>query len=171
MIPFDEHTEQFIPSRILLRWITRTHRLMYFSTAGRWGLSADDMPTLMLATTGRRTGRKRHVPLPYVRLENHLMVAASNAALRENPGWYYNILDGPAVEVRIGRHRSPAHAREVSPEERINLWAELVAAYPRYSIYQKIADREIPLVLLRLERDLPIRDARLGVPMLSSPAP
>lgn len=107
------------------------------------------VPSLMLTTTGRKSGEKFMFPLFYGRAGNSYFVVASKGGAPEHPGWYRNILADPEVDVQVGTEKLHARARTASGEERARLWRDAVVFWPPYEDYQrKAAGREIPVVVL-----------------------
>ena len=69
------------------------------------------MPTLLLHSVGRKTGKPRTVALTYGRDSDRYLVTASNGSPRP-PGWLANLNAHPDCEIQIGRtHRQVAPAR------------------------------------------------------------
>jgi proline iminopeptidase len=107
------------------------------------------VPSLLLITTGRKSGEKYLFPLFYGRADNSYFVIASKGGAPEHPGWYRNILANPGVEIQVGTAKMRARARTVAGEERARLWKQAVEFWPPYADYQtKTGGREIPVVVL-----------------------
>jgi deazaflavin-dependent oxidoreductase (nitroreductase family) len=107
------------------------------------------VPTLLLTTTGRKSGEKFLFPLIYGKTGNSYVVIASKGGAPEHPGWYRNLVANPKVELQVGTEHMTAVARTASGEERAKLWAQLVDIYAPFADYQKkAAAREIPVVVL-----------------------
>jgi deazaflavin-dependent oxidoreductase (nitroreductase family) len=128
--------------------LSAVHRGAYQATRGRLGSRIAGMPVLLLATTGRRTGRRRTVPLTYIENEGDLVLVASYGGSPTHPAWFLNLDANPDVEVQIGPDRREMQARRATPEERDRLWPRVVATYDGYGRYQAKTSREIPLALL-----------------------
>jgi deazaflavin-dependent oxidoreductase (nitroreductase family) len=79
------------------------------------------VPSLLLTTTGRKSGERFIFPLFYGRTGDGWFVVASKGGAPEHPGWYRNILVDPEVEVRVGTTRTKARARTAAGEERARL--------------------------------------------------
>ena len=62
------------------------------------------VPSLLLTTTGRKSGEKFIFPLFYGKTGDSYIVVASKGGAPQHPGWYRNLLANPDVEVQ-GRHR------------------------------------------------------------------
>jgi deazaflavin-dependent oxidoreductase (nitroreductase family) len=93
--------------RGVLRLLLRTPIWLYRARLG-W-LAGHRL--LYLAHRGRRTGARREVVVETVRYSADTPEAVVVAAWGKNPDWYRNLQAGPAIEVRIGRHRwtAPHH--------------------------------------------------------------
>ena len=107
------------------------------------------LPTLLLITTGKKSGKKRPLPLIYKQVGDNYVIIASKGGAPAHPSWYVNLVSTPECEIHVGRNQMQAVARTASGAEREALWAELAEIYPPYNDYQKSAgDREIPVVVL-----------------------
>ena len=125
------------------------HVKRYVETDGEVGHDwRDGVPTLILTTTGRRSGESRPTPLIYGRHGDDYLVVASKGGAPEPPAWYLNLSDDPDVQVQVKADRFPAHARTATPEEKPELWRTMAEIWPAYDEYQGKTDREIPVVVL-----------------------
>jgi proline iminopeptidase len=106
------------------------------------------VPSLLLTTTGRRSGEKYMFPLFYGEVGASYFVIASKGGAPRHPGWYQNILADPAVEVQVGTKRMKARARTAAGAERTRLWEKALKFWPPYADYQRKTEREIPVVVL-----------------------
>jgi len=112
------------------------------------GYSEMNVPSLLLTTTGRKSGEKFIFPLFYGKTGNSYIVVASKGGAPAHPGWYRNLLAHPEVEVQVGTQKIKARARTAAGEERTRLWQEALKFWPPYADYQKKTEREIPVVVL-----------------------
>jgi len=153
--PPTPHPSASIPRDRTPRWarlFLPVHRWLYQHTGGRIGHHLVLQRTLLLTTTGRKTGRARTHPLTYFRHPSgSLFVVASNWSSDNPPAWYLNILSTPQVHVQLKRETFAATARPATPTERATLWPWLVARAPIFGRYQTVSAREIPLVLRERE--------------------
>ncbi len=135
-----------------LKIITRVHRRLYRLTGGIIGGNAGGLETLLLTTTGRKSGVARTVPLPYfpapARFGGAVVVVASFAANPKHPDWYQNLVANPDVTVQIGFRRRAVRARAASAEERAEIWPAVTVRAPMYAEYQRVTERVIPVVIL-----------------------
>ena len=103
---------------------------------------------LLLTTTGRKSGEERTTPLIYGTSGDDYVVVASKGGAPEQPDWYLNLSDQPEVQVQVLGDRFTARARTATPEEKPELWKQMVGHWPDYDEYQRSTDREIPVVVL-----------------------
>jgi proline iminopeptidase len=106
------------------------------------------VPSLLLTTTGRKSGERFIFPLFYGKAGDSYLVIASKGGAPQHPGWYRNILANPDVEVQVGTATMKARARTATGEERARLWEKALEFWPPYADYQNKTDREIPVVVL-----------------------
>ncbi len=112
------------------------------------GYSEMTVPSLLLTTTGRKSGEKFIFPLFYGETGNSYIIVASKGGAPEDPGWYRNLLANAEVDVQVGTKKLKAKARTATGEERARLWNQAVEFWPPYADYEKKTDREIPVVVL-----------------------
>lgn len=142
---------------IIPRWVAE-HKKRYLASDGADGHMFDStpfggdglIPTLLLTTTGRKTGLPRTMPLLYTETSNgDCVVIASKGGAPKHPVWYLNLTAQPEVELQVKADKLRARARIASGEERAALWKQHQAAIPVFDGYQKKAGkREIPVVIL-----------------------
>jgi deazaflavin-dependent oxidoreductase (nitroreductase family) len=106
------------------------------------------VPSLLLTTTGRKSGEKYIFPLFYGQDGDSYIIVASKGGAPEHPGWYRNILANPELEVQVGTKTLKVRARTASGEERARLWQKALEFWPPYADYQQKTQREIPVVVL-----------------------
>ena len=107
------------------------------------------LPTLLLTTTGRKSGEPRPAPLLYGEAGDSYVVIASKGGLPTHPLWYLNLEANPSCELMVGPKAVSARARVAEGEERVRLWEQMTKLYPPYLEYQERAgERTIPVVVL-----------------------
>src|SRR5258708_38674089 len=104
------------------------------------------VPSLLLTTTGRKSGEKFIFPLFYGDTGKSYFVIASKGGAPEHPGWYRNILANPDVELQVGTRKLRARARTATGAERAKLWEEAGKVWAPFAAYQRKTDRGIPVV-------------------------
>ncbi|MEN9936872.1 MAG: hypothetical protein RLZZ387_3451 [Chloroflexota bacterium] len=130
-----------------MEWVAE-HVRRYIETNGEDGHIWRGVPTLILTTVGRRSGKPRRLALIYGKDGDSYVVVASKGGHDAHPDWYLNLLDNPEVQVQVAADRFRANARTATPEERERLWPQLAAIWPDYNNYQQKTERQIPLVIL-----------------------
>ncbi|MFI9814061.1 nitroreductase family deazaflavin-dependent oxidoreductase [Saccharothrix variisporea] len=104
--------------------------------------------TLLLTTTGRKSGQPRRTALIYQPYGDSYVVVASYGGSPDHPAWYKNLVADPTVQVRVGDDEFTATARTSTGDERAELWALMNEVWPDFESYQRKTDREIPVVVL-----------------------
>ncbi len=118
-------------------------------TNGRFALMAlAGLDSLVLTTTGRRTGLRRPVALLCVRSPEGFVVAASNWGGPKHPAWSGNLIARPAAEIAVSGKSSAVTAVLASGAERERLWDLLTEYWPPYHAYARRTPREIRVFLL-----------------------
>ena len=124
------------------------HVRRYRETGGEYGHDWQGTQTLLLTTTGRRSGDPRTTPLIYGRAGDAYLIVASKGGAPYPPEWYLNLTEHPEVEVQIRDDVFTARARTATAEEKPEMWRTMTATWPAYDEYQSKTDREIPVVVL-----------------------
>ena len=130
-------------------WVARTSGPTS-RPAGRRGTRWRGVPTLLLTTRGRTSGKLRRTALIYGRHGDGYVVVASNGGAKKHPSWYLNLTANPEVEVQVGAERFTARAVTASGEKP-ELWRVMASIWPDYDGYQARAgaSRDIPVVILQ----------------------
>jgi deazaflavin-dependent oxidoreductase (nitroreductase family) len=143
-------------SKELPDWI-KDHVSRYLATNGEDGYLWDAslgggkglVPTLLLTTVGRKSGRILTLPLIFGQSGPDYVVVGSKGGAPTHPAWYLNLQANPDVQVQVKADKFKAHARTANAEERATLWPQMVEIYSPYADYQKKTDRQIPLIVLK----------------------
>jgi deazaflavin-dependent oxidoreductase (nitroreductase family) len=124
------------------------HVKAYQDTDGEVGYVWNGVPTLLLTTTGRKTGARHTTPLIFGRDGDRYVVIASMGGMPMHPQWYRNLVADPAAHVQVrGEHRDVT-AATAEGDQRARLWALMADQWPNYDVYQGRTDRVIPVVIL-----------------------
>jgi len=124
------------------------HARRYIETNGEDGHIWNGVPTLLLTTTGRRSGEAKTTPLIYGRDGDRYLVVASRGGAPKHPQWYLNLEANPGVAIQVGAEKFKARAGTASGAERDRLWKTMAAIWPAYNDYQARTERQIPLVVI-----------------------
>lgn len=136
-------------------WIAQ-HRELYQRDPERghlWdstiGGGPGPLPTLLLTTKGRKSGKDSVMPLLYGKVDGGYAIIASKGGAPKHPGWYHNLQAQDEVTVQVAADVFQARTRVASGDERQRAWDQMAAMYPPFSDYAvKAGDREIPVVIL-----------------------
>ena len=137
-------------------WI-RDHLRRYLDSDGEdghlWdatlGGGTGTVPTLILTTTGRKSGDPLPLPLIYGEVEGGYVVIASKGGAPAHPAWYLNLEAKSEVLVQVKANKFRARARTAKRDERAAIWEQMVGIYAPYADYQvRAGEREIPVVVL-----------------------
>ncbi len=134
------------------------HLDIYLKTNGGeghlWDMTANggkaDTPHLLLTAIGRKSGNAITLPLIYGKDGGNYVVVASKGGAPAHPAWYLNLVARPQVNVQVADKKFHAVARTAEGEERKQLWRMMAEIYPPYDDYQKLTEREIPVVVLEV---------------------
>lgn len=127
----------------------KEHVKRYEETDGEVGHEWENgTTTLILTTTGRKSGEQRSTPLIYRSHGDDLLVVASRGGDDSPPLWYLNLQAEPEVRVQVKGDRFTARARTATPQEKPEMWRRMAEVWPAYDEYQTKTDREIPVVVL-----------------------
>jgi len=137
-------------------WI-KNHVSRYLATNGEDGYLWDAsigggkglVPTLLLSTVGRKSGKVLTLPLIFGRAGPDYVIVASKGGAPAHPAWYLNLEANPEVEIQVKAEKLTARAHTVQGAERAALWAKMVEIYGPYAQYQTKTDRQIPVVVLK----------------------
>jgi deazaflavin-dependent oxidoreductase (nitroreductase family) len=124
------------------------HTNRYVASNGEDGHMWEGVPTLLLTTTGRKSGKQFTTPLIYGEANGAYLIVASRGGAPDHPQWYKNLVEQPEVGLQIKADTFQAKARTANAEEKPALWKQMAAIWPSYDDYQKKTSREIPLVIL-----------------------
>ena len=145
-----------------IAWISRTRlfratgprimppfeRVMTRLTHGRVQASGLLVPSLVLHTTGAKTGESRDTTLMYCPDGDAMLVTGSNFARDAHPAWTANLLKHPDAAVSIHGRRVPVRAALIPAAEREAVWRQLEENWPGYREYERTAGRELRIFRL-----------------------
>ena len=107
--------------------------------------------TLLLETTGARSGEPRHAALGYLEEpDGSWLVIASMAGASYHPAWLHNLARQPDASIRFddGR-RFDVRAETLHGDELAAAWERIAVEAPEYVGYNEKTDRQLAVVRLR----------------------
>ena len=130
--------------------LPRVERVVAGLTGGRLQLSALLVPSLVLHSTGARSGEPRATELMYTPDgEGRAIVAGTSFARDRHPGWTYNLLAHPDAEITVRGRRMRVRATAIPAAERDAAWALIERQWPGYRGYERESGRTVRLFRLR----------------------
>ncbi len=127
-------------------WVAE-HTRKYVESGGEDGYMWRGFPTVVLTTTGRKSGDLRRNALIYGKDGDDFILIASYGGRPTHPLWYLNLVADPSVTIQERADVISGVAETVTEgEERDGLWAQMVSIFPPYAEYQAKTERRIPVV-------------------------
>ena len=118
-------------------------------TDGRYTLLGPiGAPTLLLETTGAKSGLARVSPLLYGRDGERLIVVGSNFGQAHHPAWTGNLLAHPEATVIMGGQRIPVRAERLTGAAASAAYRRMAELASVYDVYRGRTDREIRVFAL-----------------------
>ncbi|MFC5185744.1 nitroreductase/quinone reductase family protein [Actinomadura harenae] len=124
-------------------------RALHRISGGRVLLGQALVPSLLLTTTGAKTGQRRQVPLACRPEEDGTwLVVGSNFGREKHPAWTANLLKNPDAEVSFRGRTTPVTAHLLTDAERADAWPRLIQVWPVYDRYVERTQRELRIFRL-----------------------
>ena len=106
------------------------------ATDGRRTFTELVLPTLVLVSTGRKSGLERRQPLVHQPVANGWAVVGSNWGQEHHPAWTHNLLADPEAEVEVDGRTVPVRARLAEGGERDAIYGRFEKLSPNYREYK-----------------------------------
>jgi deazaflavin-dependent oxidoreductase (nitroreductase family) len=126
--------------------VERPFVVFFYRVLSRW---AGRFHILLLTTTGRKSQRRRTVPLVYMPVEDSVVVVAANLGSDDHPGWYLNLKQDSHAHIQIGSKKMAVVAEVLSDDKWELVWADWIKVNPGYQDFQARTARKLPLVILK----------------------
>jgi deazaflavin-dependent oxidoreductase (nitroreductase family) len=125
-------------------------RVLNKLTGGRVALSQALVPSLVLTTTGRKSGQPRTSPLATLPVGDDFLVVGSNFGKEHHPAWTGNLIANPDATVTFKGEEIPVVARLLDADEKAKVWPDLLRIWPAWTSYTERSGRD--LRVFKLER-------------------
>jgi deazaflavin-dependent oxidoreductase (nitroreductase family) len=125
-------------------------RLISKVTGGRVIVSQSFLPSLVLTTTGRKTGQPRRAPMATLPVDGGFLVVGSNFGKEHHPAWTANLIANPDATATFKGEDIPVIAHLLDAEEKAKVWPDLLRIWPAWTQYTERSGRD--LRVFRLER-------------------
>jgi deazaflavin-dependent oxidoreductase (nitroreductase family) len=130
--------------RVAPRILPRIDRAVFRLSHGRILTGQWLMPSLMLTTTGSRSGLPRQTPLSCFPFnDDSLLVVDSNYGRPQRPAWSNNLLANLQATVVHRSEEFEVTARLLNENERKLAWPEIFAIWPTYRQYVERCGRDV----------------------------
>lgn len=142
----------------VFRWAAPTvlpvlERIVTALSGGHAQLSGLLVPSLVLHSTGAKTGAQRDTELMYTPDgRGNAIVAGTSFARDAHPAWSYNLLANPDAAITVHGRRMPVRAEVIGATEREEAWRLIEAQWPGYRGYERDSGRTVRLFRLRPQR-------------------
>jgi deazaflavin-dependent oxidoreductase (nitroreductase family) len=118
-------------------------------SGGRYPLSGVLVPSLILHTTGAKSGLERDSPLMYCpEPGGAMLVTGSNFARDTHPAWTANLAAHPDAAVTVRGKRIAVHAARIPDDELDATWAYIERQWPGYRGYERSSGRTLRIFRL-----------------------
>lgn len=119
-------------------------RALHRLTGGRVILSRMLVPSMVLTTTGQKSGLARETPLACVPDDaGGWWVVGSNFGREAHPAWTGNLIANPEAQVSYLAADTPVRAQLLDDDEKAAVWPRLVGVWPAYDDYVASSGRNI----------------------------
>jgi len=134
-----------IPDPVVLKGFNAKLVEEFRANGGKVSGPFEGADLLVLTTTGAKSGQPRVSPLAYQRVDGKLLIIGSYRGADIDPAWVHNLRANPQAHIEIGTDSYDVVARELRPDERSPVWAQIVAVAPGFGEYQTNTSRVIPV--------------------------
>ena len=133
----------------------RIDRVLIPWSGARWSMGPPGR-TVLITTTGARSGRPRVASLAFGWDGDAMILVASKGGAAEHPAWYHNLKSHPRVRVEHRGGIEERVAREAMGAERDALFARMAGDFANFAAYQErataLSGRKIPVMVLERGR-------------------
>ncbi|MEC4840978.1 nitroreductase/quinone reductase family protein [Mycobacteroides chelonae] len=137
------------PGSWTIRKLTPLDRAVMERTGSRYTvLGPLGLSTLLLTTTGRKSGQPRVSPLLYLHDGDRIALVGSNFGQEKHPAWTTNLLADPRAKVTLADQTFDVIATLVQGPERDDYYRRFEAMLEVYSAYKGRTGREIRVFTL-----------------------
>jgi deazaflavin-dependent oxidoreductase (nitroreductase family) len=123
--------------------VPHVDRVLHRVTGGKVIMSAGLLPSLVLTTTGAKTGQRRTTPLATKPDGASWYVVGSNFGREKHPAWTANLMAHPDVSISFKGKEIPVRAHQLTAEEKAETWPKLVKFWPNYDVYVERSGRDL----------------------------
>lgn len=130
-----------------IKWFMAVNTFFIRASGGWLGTNLGTQTILLLHHVGRKSGKSYITPIAYFYLDGFYFLVASNWGKGVNPAWYHNLFASPRTLIEVKGKTIPVEVREARGDEYDRLWKVAVERHPPYLDHQKMANRQIPIMI------------------------
>jgi deazaflavin-dependent oxidoreductase (nitroreductase family) len=123
--------------------VPHVDRFLHKVSGGRFISSGGLLPSMVLTTTGAKTGQQRTTPLATKPDGDGWYVVGSNFGRDSHPAWTANLIKNPEAVVSFKGKTTPVTAHLLTTEEKAEYWPQLVKFWPNYDVYTERSGRDL----------------------------
>lgn len=137
-------------SPFFTRLVTPLDRVLHGASKGKASVTGGliSSPTILLSTTGAKSGQIRTTPLMAIPLADGLALIGSNAGSGKVPGWAHNLRANPVASLSYKGRTVEVTSREADENEYEAVFDAAVRIYAGFAGYRKRANHHIPVFVL-----------------------
>ena len=118
-------------------------------SGGKRPLSGLLVPSLVLHTTGAKSGLERSTELMFCpEPEGRMLVTGSNFAREGHPAWTANLIAHPDAAVTVKGHRMNVHSERIPDDKLDETWDWIERQWPGYRGYERESGRVLRIFRL-----------------------
>lgn len=130
--------------KVAPKFLPQLDRVVNKLTGGRVLLAAGLLPSLLLTTTGAKTGQPRSAPLAcFPEDDGSILIVGSNFGREHHPAWTGNLIKNPEATVQFERRTFGVTAHLLSDEEKAEVWPGLTEKWPTFDTYVAASGRNL----------------------------
>jgi deazaflavin-dependent oxidoreductase (nitroreductase family) len=129
--------------RVMPKVVPHIDRVLGRLTRGRVMSSSLVVPSIVLTTTGAKSGLPRPTPLAAIPLDGHHYVVGSNFGGERHPAWSYNLIAHPEATLTHRGQEIAVRAELLGPQDKAAVWPRLTAVWPPFDTYVEHSGRDL----------------------------
>lgn len=120
-----------------LAWyvVTPLDRVLIRVSRGRLSMTGPEFTTMLLTTTGGKTGRERTIPVMYVRDGTKVIAVSMNVGRQTPASWPKNLLANPRARIEITGKSADYRSRLATADEEVRYLRMLTDMWPAMDTY------------------------------------
>lgn len=117
--------------------VTPIDRAVIKASRGRLSMTGPEFNTMLLTTTGRKTGKPRTIPVAYIREGEKVVAVSSNVGRKTPAHWPKNLLADPYARIEIAGVAADYRARLATDDEVARCMPRLTDMWPTMDTYYR----------------------------------